>query len=76
MRRGPKIASVVLLLFGALTTPAQNQSLGKTHPLPRVSVDSFTHDFGEVDSGTPLKFEFKIRNTGDADLLIQSVTPG
>jgi len=39
-------------------------------------IESFTHDFGEVKAGTPLRYAFKIRNMGKADLLINSVAPG
>ena len=39
-------------------------------------IDSFTHDFGEVKAGTPLRYAFKIKNQGKADLLINSVSPG
>ncbi|HEU4386533.1 MAG TPA: DUF1573 domain-containing protein, partial [Blastocatellia bacterium] len=33
------------------------------------------HDFGELKAGTPLKYSFVVKNTGDADLVINSVTP-
>lgn len=43
---------------------------------PMLVIDSLTHDFGEVKAGTPLKYAFKIKNQGKADLLINSVSPG
>jgi hypothetical protein len=43
---------------------------------PLLVIGSFTHDFGEVKPGTPLRYAFKIKNEGKADLLINSVTPG
>jgi hypothetical protein len=43
---------------------------------PKLVIASFTHDFGEVKSGTPLEYAFVIKNTGKADLLIKSVAPG
>jgi hypothetical protein len=43
---------------------------------PKLVIESYTHDFGEVKGGTPLRYAFKIKNTGDADLVINSVSPG
>jgi hypothetical protein len=44
--------------------------------VPKLVIDSETHDFGQVKSGTPLSYSFKIKNKGNADLLIKSVSPG
>jgi hypothetical protein len=38
-------------------------------------IDSFTHDFGEVKAGTSLRYAFKVKNQGKADLLIRDVAP-
>ena len=43
---------------------------------PQLTIESMTHDFGEVKAGQPLRYAFKIKNTGTADLMINSVTPG
>ena len=43
---------------------------------PKMAIDSTAHDFGKVKAGTALTHSFKIKNTGTADLQIQSVTPG
>ncbi len=61
--------------------PAQDNQTDRGGPgtdiaRPALVVDEFTHDFGEVKSGKALRWAFKIRNVGKADLLIQSVTPG
>lgn len=45
-------------------------------PAPILVIESLTHDFGEVKAGTPLRYAFKIKNQGKADLLINSVAPG
>ncbi len=42
---------------------------------PKLVIESFTHDFGEVKAGTPLRYTFKIKNEGKSDLLIQNVAP-
>lgn len=45
-------------------------------PAPMLVIESLTHDFGEVKAGTPLRYAFKVKNEGKADLLINSVSPG
>jgi hypothetical protein len=45
-------------------------------PAPILVIDSLTHDFGEVKAGTPLRYAFKVKNKGNADLLINNVQPG
>lgn len=45
-------------------------------PAPMLVIESLTHDFGEVKAGTPLRYAFKIKNAGNADLLINNVSPG
>ena len=54
---------------------AQEKSEQKT-AAPKLSIAATTHDFGEVKAGTPLKYSFKIKNEGSADLLIKNVAPG
>jgi hypothetical protein len=49
---------------------------GENGSQPLLVVESPTFDFGELKSGTPLRHAFKIKNTGNADLLIESVSPG
>ncbi len=44
-------------------------------PHPILVIEAPIHDFGELDSGTPMRHSFKIRNTGTADLVIESVSP-
>ena len=70
------ISALVLALALALSATAQQDSGAKPADGPKLIIESFTHDFGEVKSGTPLRYAFKIKNTGKTDLLIQSVTPG
>jgi hypothetical protein len=53
-----------------------NAGSAPSGPAPLLVIESMTHDFGEVKSGSPLRYAFKIRNEGKADLLINSVTPG
>ena len=57
--------------------PAQpNGSGASSGAAPMLVIESLTHDFGEVKSGAPLRYAFKIKNEGKADLLINNVAPG
>jgi hypothetical protein len=68
-----RFSALALALLMAFTALAQEKSAG---PPPKLIVESFSHDFGEIKAGTPLKFSFKVRNEGKGDLLIQNVAPG
>jgi hypothetical protein len=58
-------------------TPAQpSGGDASTGAAPALVIESFTHDFGEVKAGTPLRYAFKVKNLGKADLLINNVAPG
>ena len=74
------IALVVLLSvpLAARQNQTQNHPNGgdSSSPAPLLVIDSFTHDFGEVKAGTPLRYAFKVKNQGKADLLINEVSPG
>jgi Protein of unknown function (DUF1573) len=74
------LALVMLLSLIALAqekqTPAVPNGNGTTSgPAPLLVIESTTHDFGEVKAGTPLRYTFKIKNEGKADLLINNVAP-
>jgi hypothetical protein len=57
--------------------PAQpNGGSAPSGATPKLVIESYTHDFGEVKSGDPLRYAFKIKNDGNADLVINSVSPG
>ena len=74
------LALVVLLVVPVAArpnqTPNQPNGSGSSGPAPMLVIDSFTHDFGEVKAGTPLRYVFKVKNQGKADLLINNVSPG
>ncbi len=65
-----KVLALAIIIFAAITAPAHQKKPG-----PKVAVESFTHDFGSIEAGASLKFTFKVKNIGTADLLIQSVAP-
>ena len=68
-------AAAILVCFAVVASASQKQGDGGTGT-PQLVIESPTHDFGEVKTGTPLKWIFKIKNTGKADLVINSVSPG
>jgi hypothetical protein len=73
-----KLRKIILSLSMVLAFAAV--AMAHEHPAqngePKLVIESFTHDFGEVKSGTPLEYSFVIKNQGKADLLIKSVAPG
>jgi len=42
---------------------------------PSITVDSEAKDFGNVTAGDILEHSFAIRNTGDAELIIEKLNP-
>ena len=42
---------------------------------PKLAIASLEHSFGSVKPGQPLTYTFKIKNNGQADLEIKSVSP-
>jgi hypothetical protein len=78
-----RVPLLVLVLVLCITSWAQKKQPNQTAdqpmdsgPLPNLVIESATHDFGELKSGTPLRYAFKIKNTGKVDLVIESVSPG
>lgn len=76
MKLQKSIAAIALALLFATAAAAQEKRSDEPPALPKLMLESFSHDFGPVKTGTPLKYTFKIRNAGKADLLIKSVNPG
>lgn len=76
----PIAALMLTLLFATAIIAQQNppKPNGGTPSggAPKLVIDSPIHDFGEVKAGAPLRYAFKIKNEGTADLLIQQVQPG
>jgi hypothetical protein len=71
------ISALVLALLFAMPAAAQEkQAPNQGGDQPKLVIKEYTHDFGEVKAGTPLRYAFKIKNEGKADLVIQSVNPG
>jgi hypothetical protein len=73
--------ALVLVIVVAALAPAQENRTdrggsGEDVPMPQLVVEELAHDFGEVKPGTPLRWAFKIKNVGTANLRIRDVQPG
>jgi Protein of unknown function (DUF1573) len=44
-------------------------------PLPTMEFNTTDHDFGTVDEGKKVSFTYKVKNTGQAPLIIQNAAP-
>ncbi len=68
------LAGVLLMASGANAQSSASPSAAATSgPQPRIQVPAPNYDFGTVLEGTPVKHEFMVRNTGQADLIIGHV---
>lgn len=67
--------SISAAAFQNQPSPQQNGGDTSSSAVPILVIDSFTHDFGEVKPGTTLRYAFKVKNQGKADLLINNVAP-
>jgi hypothetical protein len=64
----------------AASTPAQAATPPATEekpegPLPVASFAVVDHDFGTVNEGQKVTYEYKVKNTGQAPLIIQNAQP-
>ncbi|SRR5579875_298011 len=69
---GSILALVVTLPAAALAQTAASPA-ATAGPQPHIAAPAPSYDFGTVLEGTPVKHEFTIRNTGQADLIIGHV---
>ncbi len=64
------LSGVVLIAFLAAGLAAADD------PVPNIVIPKLKHDFGEVFERDRYEYSFVVRNTGTADLQIESVRPG
>ena len=79
MRRSSLLMAAVLLVAGALAARADDVKPEAARPAPaaggpRIAVEPPAFDFGKALQNKTLQKEFSIRNLGDADLVLDSVT--
>ena len=70
------LVALLAIASAAQEKPVQPSGTPASGAAPRLVIESYTHDFGEVKSGDPLRYAFKIKNEGNADLVINNVAPG
>jgi hypothetical protein len=70
------MTALMLMLLLASAAIAQEHQPKPNGGTPKLVIASPTHDFGEIKAGTPLRYAFKVKNEGTADLFIQNVQPG
>lgn len=77
MKLAEVLCALIIGLALVVCAPAQDNQTAPDADTARpvLAVDKFGHDFGEVRAGTTLRWTFKIRNVGNADLLIRGVVP-
>lgn len=76
MKCAKSIAALVAMLLFATAAIAQENPPKSNGGTPKLVIESPIHDFGEIKQGSPLRYTFKLKNEGTADLLIQNVQPG
>ncbi|MFY9611833.1 MAG: DUF1573 domain-containing protein [Blastocatellia bacterium] len=69
-------AAVVMLLISGSAAARQTGRTKTAAPAPRAVVPIVTYDFGDVYKGEVISQLFLIRNEGDAEFRIESVTAG
>jgi hypothetical protein len=65
--------AAAVLIAAAPVFSADSPAATPTGPQPRITASNPVYDFGTVLEGTPVKHEFTVRNTGQADLIIGQV---
>jgi hypothetical protein len=66
------LVSVVL----ATDTKTDTNTAGGDGPQPAIVIPEMRHDMGEVFEMDKYKHVFKVKNNGDAELVIKNVKPG
>lgn len=69
------ISFLLISFFTMLFLPTQGSFQAEELPSPKISIDDLSHNFGTVSEGTIVKHSFKVKNEGNADLIIQRLVP-
>ena len=67
--RGASLALLVILVLGSVVWAQEENH-------PTIVIEEPRHDLGELYEQKVFRHTFKVKNTGKADLHIQSVKPG
>ena len=89
MKTRNKLAAVLIAISAILATACHNtpsndvdlirnphsaQGYDSTEGMPVLTFDSELHDFGRLSAGENISYSFHFRNTGSADLIINSAS--
>jgi hypothetical protein len=69
---GKKAATNPSPIAATPTAAAEEKPEG---PLPKIEFETTEHDFGTIKEGDPVEFIYKVKNTGEAPLIIQGAQP-
>ncbi|MCU0369119.1 MAG: DUF1573 domain-containing protein [Cyclobacteriaceae bacterium] len=58
-----------------MATPAPAAESKPEGPLPVITFETTDHDFGTIKEGQKVTYTYKVKNTGEAPLIIQSAQP-
>src|ERR1044071_1994732 len=70
-----RTAVVLVPIFVVLVISASSRVNAFYAGPPKLAIASLEHSFGSVKAGTPLTYTFKIKNEGQENLEIKSVSP-
>lgn len=76
MKCDPRRRLVTMFLVVAFALTAVSVTSADDTPTPRISIVEMRHDLGQVFEREIYRYEFKVKNTGTADLEIKKVKPG
>ena len=71
MRKYALILGVILLIFACTALAQENDE-----KQPAVSITNLQYDFGTIFEQESYVHKYVVKNTGNADLIIESVKPG
>lgn len=57
-------------------TPPDSSVSASSQKVPVIQLPETSHDFGEVPEGNTIRYDFKVKNTGEEVLKIERVRPG
>ncbi|UCG52339.1 MAG: DUF1573 domain-containing protein [Candidatus Latescibacterota bacterium] len=70
------VNGLVLIFVAALFLVSVAAATEEEKKQPNIVIEELRHDLGEVFETDKYKHAFKVSNTGDAELVIESVKPG
>jgi len=71
----PSLRSRLLVLVSALAVGVVSAHEAASEAQPLIALSSTSYDFGTVAQGTKVVHEFEVKNKGNADLVIQRLSP-